>query len=136
MRTETIQYFDDSEEELVCRLVRAGAKPSTAKALVFLTGNGEATAAEIERGTGMRQPDVSTALRLPIKRGWIHNGKKSVSATGRSVKMYILAQPLPDIMDALGKEKRQKAAKNQLAFVRKLREFSPMSALQPDARAS
>jgi predicted transcriptional regulator len=136
MRLETVHYFTDSEAEQVSRLVRAGAKPNSAKVLVFLATNREATAAEIERGSGMRQPDVSTALKSQIQQGWINSGKKSSSNAGRMVKLYELAKPLPEITDAIAKARQERGVRIQQAFVRKLQRFSGETLSPQDARAS
>jgi predicted transcriptional regulator len=136
VRFETVHYFTEIEAEQVKRLVRAGAKPNSAKILVYLAANREATAAEIERGSGMRQPDVSNALKSQIQQGWISSGKKSSSNSGRMVKLYELAKPLPEITDALARARQEQGVRSQQAFVRKLRRFAGEGVSPQDARAS
>jgi predicted transcriptional regulator len=136
MRQKTVLYFTDGEEELARRLVRVGARPNVARILVYLARNAVATAVEIERGSGMRQPDVSAALKYPLQLGWIKTGRTLSSKSGRTVNEYALAKPITEIMGAIESEKRKNNVNGQLAFVRKLRGLSSVCAFPANARAS
>jgi predicted transcriptional regulator len=122
MRTETIQYFTEKEEEFVNLLIAIGTKRTVAKLLVFLANVPKATSRTIERGTDMRQPEVSLAMKDLMDRGWVKIQDDAPGHKGRPSKIYELALPMPKIMDRIEKEK-SKEAKDQLALVKKMRSY-------------
>ena len=75
MKQETIRIFTRREEEFISLLTRAGTKKSVAAALVFLAGRKKASSHEIERGADLRQPEVSVAMKVLIRRGGSHAAK-------------------------------------------------------------
>ena len=76
----------------------------------------------IEHGFDMRQSEVSIAMKSLIGRGWIKSRESSVESKGRPMKIYELAKPIAVIMNSIEKEQKTKAD-NQLALVRKLRDY-------------
>ena len=89
---------------------------------MFLANTPEATSRAIERGTDLRQPEVSIAMRYLIDQDWITSRESKAESKGRPVKIYELAKPIHEIMDSIEKEKK-KEANNQLALVQKLRDY-------------
>ena len=71
MRQESVQYFTDQEEEFVNLLIKIGTKRNVAMVLVFLASTKEVTSRAIERGTDLRQPEVSMAMKYMMELGWI-----------------------------------------------------------------
>jgi predicted transcriptional regulator len=122
MRTENIQYFTDTEEQLIDLLVRIGTKKTVAKVLVFMVNARKATIAEIEHGADMRQPEISMAMKYLIERTWVTSHEIRSSNQGRPVKVYELVKPTEEILEAIQSEKRDEV-KNHLALLRKLRDF-------------
>jgi len=122
MRTETIQYFTEKEEEFVDLLIDIGTKKNVAKLLVFLANVPLASSREIEQGTDMRQPEVSIAMKYLLDRGWINVQAEPGEHKGRLKKIYTLAVPMQKIMDRIEKEKSQEA-KDQLARIKKMRSY-------------
>ena len=121
MRTENVQYFTEKEEEFANLLIEIGTKRNVAKVLVFLANTPEATSRAIERGTDLRQPEVSIAMRFLLEQHWISNRESKAESKGRPVKIYELAKPFNEIMDCIENEKKNEA-NNKLALVQKLRE--------------
>jgi predicted transcriptional regulator len=121
MRQENVAFFTDQEEEFASLLIRLGTKKNIAKALVFLVNAKETTSHALERGTDMRQPEVSLAMRYLAEQGWIKSRESESESKGRPMKIYQLAKPIHEIMDCIEKEKVNEANK-QLALVRKLRD--------------
>jgi predicted transcriptional regulator len=103
-------------------LIEIGTKKNVAKVLVFLARTPEATSRAIERGTDMRQPEISMAMKYLMDQGWIRSRESPTENKGRPMKVYELAKPITVIMDCIEKEKKNKA-NNQLALVRKLRDY-------------
>jgi len=122
MKTRNVQYFTEKEEEFVNLLIDIGTKQSIAKVLVFLSNTTEATSRDIERGTDLRQPEVSIAMRYLAEQDWIKSRESKAESKGRPVKIYVLSKSINDIMNSIEKEKKEEA-KSQLALVQKLREY-------------
>jgi len=123
MRQENVQYFTDKEEEFVNLLIKIGTNKNVAKMLVFLTSTKEATCRAIEHGADMRQPEVSMATKYMIDQGWIKSRENPSKYKGRPAKVYELAKPISVIINSIENEKKNKA-NNQLALVRKLRDYN------------
>jgi len=123
MRTENVMYFTDKEEEFANLLIEIGTKRNVAKVLVFLANTPEATSRAIERGTDLRQPEVSIAMRYLQEQSWISSRESKAESKGRPVKIYELAKPINDIMDNIEKEKKIEAV-TQLALIQKLRDYT------------
>ena len=122
MRQESVQYFTEKEEEFAHLLIMIGTKKNIAEVLVFLANVPEATSRAIERGTDLRQPEVSIAMTYLISQGWIKEREQSSKSKGRPQKVYELAKPITEIMDCIENE-RKNEADNQLALIRKLRDY-------------
>ncbi len=122
MRQENIQYFTEKEDELVSLLIAIGMKKNIAKMLVFLATTPVATSRAIERGTDMRQPEVSVAIKYLTEHGWTRNCESPPENKGRPIKVYELAKPLSIIIDSIGKEKEKKVD-SQIVLIGKLRDF-------------
>jgi len=120
MRAENIVYFTDDEEECANLLIAIGLKRYVAKTLVFLSGNPSATSRAIERGTDLRQPEVSIAVGEMTKLGWIRNHECEVKGQGRPIKVYKLIKTLPEILESIEK-KKQKEAEQERQIMEKLR---------------
>jgi len=122
MRQQTIQLFTEKEEEFVNLLIEIWTKRNVAKMLVFLANTLEATSRDLERGTDMRQPEVSIAIKFLAEQGWIKNREAPSEKKGRPQKTYSLAIPVKEIMIAIEKQKKNEA-NNQLTLVRKMRDY-------------
>ncbi|MDO9324864.1 MAG: MarR family transcriptional regulator [Methanoregula sp.] len=122
MRHQSVSFFTDRQEEFVNLLIEIGQRKYVANLLVFLANTPEATPREIERGTDMRQPEVSMAIKYLFKQGWIKSRDIPTDRKGRPKKMYSLAIPLKRIVAAIEKEKKIEV-EGQLARVRKMRDY-------------
>jgi predicted transcriptional regulator len=122
MRQENVMFFTEKEEEFVNLLIEIGTKRNVAKVLVFLANTPEATSRAIERGTDLRQPEVSIAMRYLMEQGWIKSRESKAKSKGRPVKIYELAKPITEIMDGIEKGKK-KEANYQLQMIQKLRDY-------------
>lgn len=122
MRQEDILIFTDREEEFVNLLIEIGTKKTVAQMLVFLANTTEATSRNIERGTDLRQPEVSLAIRYMDERGWIKSREIPSEKKGRPQKTYSLAVPVTEIIATIEKEKKNEMSR-RLALVRKMRDY-------------
>jgi predicted transcriptional regulator len=122
MKTKNVMYFTPREEEFANLLVRIGLKRNVAKVLVYLAHTPEATSRDIERGTDLRQPEMSIAMASMTDQRWVDNRESKAENKGRPVKIYRLSRPIGEIMDAIEKEKREEA-NNQLNLIQQLRDY-------------
>ncbi|MDD1689778.1 MAG: ArsR family transcriptional regulator [Methanoregula sp.] len=121
MRIERVQYFTKKEEEFVSLLTGIGIKKHVAALLVFLANVPETSSRSIERGTDLRQPEVSIAMKYLMDRGWVRMSGESSEHKGRPVKIYQLALPITAIMNSIEEEKKRET-RDQLALFEKLRD--------------
>jgi predicted transcriptional regulator len=122
MRTEKVMYFTEKEEEFVSLLTGTGTRKNVARGLVFLAGTPEATSHAIECGTGLRQPEVSIAMRYMMKQGWIESRESHAEGVGRPVRIYRLAKPITEILDGIERNKEEEA-NHHLQLIRKLQDY-------------
>ncbi len=122
MRVEKVAFFTEKEEDLANLLIEIGTKRNIAKVIVFLANTPEATSRDIERGTDLRQPEVSVAMQYLIGLDWVSSRESRAESKGRPVKIYELARPINEIMDSIELEKKKEAGR-QLELIGKLREY-------------
>src|SRR2546430_17455514 len=69
------------DENLVDLLIETGLSRNIAKTLVFLSKREETTSVEIEKATGLRQPEVSIAMQELRRRKWVD--KRDIKQEGK-----------------------------------------------------
>ena len=122
MKSKNVLYFTQREEEFADLLTRIGTKRNVSKVLVYLANTPEATSRDIERGTDLRQPEVSIAMTAMMEQKWVKSRENKAENKGRPVKIYKLALPISEIMDNIEKDKRAEAD-NQLKMIKQLRDY-------------
>jgi len=122
MKPQHVMYFTEKETAFVNLLVDVGTRKNVAQVLVFLANVPEATSRDIERGTDLRQPEVSLAMHQLIGQDWIRIREHKAPGKGRPVKIYSLSKPIDRIMAIIEKDKKEEA-KQQLARVQQLRQY-------------
>ena len=122
MKRSSMIISDNENKEFVELLVNLGIKVNVAKILVYLVGAGECISRDIERGSDLRQPEVSMAMRKFRERGWIDEEEIKHGGKGRPLKRYKLAVTIDDILNILEDEKRRDAEKD-LEEIDRLREM-------------
>ncbi len=122
MRDESMPVFDQNEEIVANLLCNIGLKRNLAKALVYLANVDESVSRSIELGAGLRQPEVSIAMRELRERGWTEEWEQKKEGKGRPLKCYRLSVPLCDIIDTLEESKQLEAQRDEesIAMLRTL----------------
>ena len=92
------------DETLVELLVETGLSKNVARTLVFLSKRDETTSVEIEKATGLRQPEVSIAMQDLRRRKWVDKRDIKKEGKGRPVHSYRLANPFAQILAELDRE--------------------------------
>lgn len=105
--------FDQDEEVMANLLGNIGLKRNLAKALVYLANVNESVSRNIELGAGLRQPEVSIAMRELRERGWIEEWEQKKEGKGRPLKCYRLSVELCDIIDHLDVSRKRDAQQDE-----------------------
>jgi predicted transcriptional regulator len=109
MKESFVMRFDEKDIEVVETLRSLGVPRKVSNMLAYLASGTEATSREIERGSDLRQPEVSIALRTLRKHNWVEERICKSDGTGRPMKMYKLSTPIDDILRYYELEKMNEA---------------------------
>ncbi len=66
-----IKQIDEKNEEIADTLIYLGMSRPIARVLSYLKNGNEVTSVELEREIGLRQPEVSIAMKELEEREWI-----------------------------------------------------------------
>jgi predicted transcriptional regulator len=110
------------DEILAELMTKAGMSKNLSKALIFIARRNETTSVEIEKATGLRQPEVSIAMQELRQRRWVEKKDIKKEGKGRPVHSYRLSVPFPEIVDTIcGREaERIKQIEENLKRLRQL----------------
>ncbi len=119
MEVKKVTYFTEKEEEVANLLMNLGFKKMVAKVMIYLSSKPESTTHDIERGTDLRQPEVSLATAYMIDKKWIVCKEVKGKKTGRPAKTFRLAKPLPEIFNSIEEQKKNETCA-KLQMMKKL----------------
>lgn len=122
MKTFEVKQLDDKDEEIADALISLGMTRYVARTLCQLRNVDEAAAVELEKGTGLHQPEVSIAMKELKERGWISERDEKKPGKGRPFKIYSLKISFDDIVAQLERQ-REKAAEEERARIKRLKEL-------------
>lgn len=109
VKSQMVTGFSEHEEGFCQLLTMLGIRRNVARSLVFLASVQETTSRDVERGTDLRQPEVSLAMQHLVKRAWVSVRLYRPENRGRPGKVYSLALPLETILSVIEEEKRHEA---------------------------
>jgi predicted transcriptional regulator len=75
-----------------------GVRRNVATIIVYLKDLDEVTTRDIEKGGGLRQPEVSIAMRTLREMGWIAERDIKTEGRGRPIRLYRLTASIEDII--------------------------------------
>lgn len=122
MKKLDFKQLDDKDEEIADILISLDMSRSVARTLSYLQKVNEATSIELERSTGMRQPEVSIAMKELDPYDWIEEREEKKTGKGRPYKIYSLKVGFKDIIAHLEKQQK-KVINDAMASVERLREL-------------
>lgn len=96
IRFRSVKVLDDDDVALAETI--EGLRRAEALIAVYLNYVREATSREIEEGTGLRQPEVSIAMKTFKKKGWVKERERRTSGKGRPMKVYRLDTDLEHLI--------------------------------------
>ncbi len=94
---------------LVEVLTKAGLARNPARVMVVIAVAGRTYSAQIQAATGLRQPEVSIALRDLADRRWVTKQTVQREGKGRPINVYRLRKPIGEIAEWAEKELDRKA---------------------------
>ncbi len=95
-------------EEFISTLIKVGMNKNMAKVLTYLACVDEATSKQVETGSDLRQPEVSTAMRELRKMNWVAERNEKTPGKGRPYRIYKLTTELSDMIAYLEEKNRMK----------------------------
>jgi predicted transcriptional regulator len=105
MRSQSVKVLDLADEEFADTLMGLGLKRNVAKTLTYLKNVDEVTSREIERGSDLRQPEVSNAMRELKNMNWVVIREQKKPGKGRPFKIYRLDEKINSIIKKLEQQK-------------------------------
>ncbi|MDH7594024.1 MAG: ArsR family transcriptional regulator [Methanomicrobiales archaeon] len=122
MTIDSFMFTPNRNDEIVRILVGLGIKRNVAKVLVYLVDVIEGPSRMIERGTDLRQPEVSVALKWLIQTGWVESREGRAEGKGRPVKMFRLVRTMAEVIGMIEQEK-VRDAEHQRVLLARLKEI-------------
>ena len=115
--------LDEKDHDTIEALRTVGVKRNVAIIIVYLKDMDEATSRDIEKGSGLRQPEVSIAMRVLRERGWIAERDVKGSGKGRPTRLYRLIMSIDEIIGHYEEEKRSESSR-AMQSIQRLKEIS------------
>jgi predicted transcriptional regulator len=123
IRDVTIKVEDKKDLEFMLGLESLGMKRTVACVITFLKDRNERSSRDIEVATGLRQPEVSIAMRTLRERNWLTEHEIKSSGKGRPLKIYALRATIDEIINYYEAEKSRELARISEA-IQRLKELS------------
>lgn len=96
------------DNDVIDKLIFTGMSKNLAKTLVFLSKRDETTSVQVEKATGLRQPEVSLAMQELRRRGWVTKRDIKKEGKGRPVHAYRLSKSLSRIVSTIKNQENKK----------------------------
>lgn len=91
----------EEDEKLAKFLILSDVPRSVAYTLAYMRDKGEITSVQIERETGLRQPEVSISMQWLRRKGWINKRNMKKEGKGRPVHGYKLSKDFNEILEEI-----------------------------------
>ena len=99
--------FTPKDREIISVFSDLGVPKNLAKTLLYVSEVDECRSSDIEKGAGLRQPEVSIAMQELSDRGWISKRNQKKEGKGRPIYIYSLQTPISTIMKHIEEEKTE-----------------------------
>ena len=130
MKDSELKMLDENDHIFIKALSNLGMSRNAATTMAYLMNVDEASAQEIEISTGLRQPEVSLAMRLMRTRSWVNMRSEKKPGKGRPMKIYSLAAPVDEIISYY-EDKIYKESQATISAIKKLKLMSKQVSLTP-----
>jgi predicted transcriptional regulator len=122
MAITQVTKFTKKEEELISILMQLGYRRTIANVLVYIANTREVISRDIERGTELRQQEVSLAMQELKEWDWIAEREVDRNGPGRKTIFLRLVKPFARIIITSGNWKKVEVNR-QLEIIRKIRNY-------------
>lgn len=123
IRNVSISVADEKDLEFAQGLQSLGIKRNVASLITYLQDMNERSSRDIEMATGLRQPEVSIAMRTLREMGWVMEHEIKGDGKGRPQKIYALRSTIDEIIEHYETEKSRESARTMEA-IQRLKELS------------
>ena len=123
MKDSEFKVLDENDHIFIETLRNLGTSRNVATMMAYLMNVDEASSREIEISTGLRQPEVSLAMRLMSNQSWVSVRSEKKPGKGRPVKIYSLLAPVDEIISYYEDQINKKSQATVLA-IKKLKVMS------------
>lgn len=123
MKDYEVKVLDENDHIFIETLRNLGMSRNVATTMAYLMNVDEASSREIEISTGLRQPEVSLAMRLMRNQSWVHVRSEKKPGKGRPIKIYSLAAPVDEIISYY-EDKIYKESQATISAIKKLKVMS------------
>ncbi len=107
MKKINIKQFNEMEKEIADDLISLGVSRMAATVLAYLQDTNSATSLDFERAAGLRQPEVSLAIKQLKEHDWIKEEEEKKPGKGRPFKIYSLKIGFDKIIAQLERENKR-----------------------------
>ncbi|MCC4770658.1 transcriptional regulator protein [Methanosarcina sp. DH2] len=130
MKDSEVKMLDENDHIFIKALSDLGMSRNAATTMAYLMTVDEASSQKIEISTGLRQPEVSLAVRLMHNQSWISVRSEKKPGKGRPMKIYSLATPVDEIISYY-ENKIYKESQATISAIKKLKVMSKQVSLIP-----
>ena len=130
MKDYEVKVLDENDHIFIETLRNLGMSRNVATTMAYLMNVDEASSREIEISTGLRQPEVSLAMRLMRNQSWVNVRSEKKPGKGRPIKIYSLAAPVDEIISYY-EDKIYKESQATISAIKKLKVMSKKVPLTP-----
>ena len=130
MKDQEIKVLDEDDHIFVKTLSNIGMSRNIATTMAYLMNVDKASSREIEISTGLRQPEISLAMRLMRNHSWVSVRSEKKAGKGRPMKIYSLAASVDEIISYY-EDKIDKESKATISVIKKLKVMSKQVSLNP-----
>jgi predicted transcriptional regulator len=122
IRDVTIKIADETDLEFVQGLESLGMNRNVAGLITYLKEVKEGSSRDIETATGLRQPEVSIAMRTLRQNNWVTERDVKTEGKGRPMKIYKLSVHIEEIIKHYEEVKNSESAQ-AMGSIQRLREM-------------
>ena len=130
MKDSEVKMLDEDDQIFIKTLSNLGMSRNVATTMAYLMNVDEASSREIEISTGLRQPEVSLAMKLMCNKSWVNMRSEKKPGKGRPMKMYSLATPVDEIISYY-EDKIYKESQATISAIKKLKVMSKQVSFTP-----
>ena len=118
IRNVIIKVAEEKDLEFVQGLESLGMNRNVAGLITYLKEVKEGSSRDIETATGLRQPEVSIAMRTLRKNNWVTERDVKTEGKGRPMKIYKLGVPIEEIIKHCEEVKNSESAQAMESILR------------------